>query len=139
MSEDLSKAAGAGIMVTIKNKEYKVSPLTMGDLVDFQMELRRQKLRLINDVADGWNADERTDLRRDVINTPVDVDEMQREMNSLLGFRFILWKCLSKENKITLEEVGQLVGLSEMEQLSPIIEAISGTSGSSSENPPVKL
>jgi len=137
MSEDLSKAAGAGVVVEIKGKEYKVSPLTMGDLVDFQMELRRQKLRLINDVSLGWDADERTDLRRDVINTPVDTEEMQREMNSLLGFRFILWKCLSKENTITLDEVGQLVGLAEMEQLSPIIEAISGTSGSS-ENPQEK-
>ena len=136
MSEDLSKAAGAGVKVTIKGKEYVVCPLTMGDLVDFQMELRRTKLRLINDVADAWSAEERADMRRDIINTPVDVDEMQREMNSLVGFRFILWKSLSKQNTITQEEVGNLVGLAEMEQLSPIIEAISGTAESGKNPPP---
>lgn len=136
MGEDLSKAAGAGVVVTIKGKEFVVSPLTMGDLSDFQMELRRQKLRLVNDVADSWTPEERADMRRDIINTPIDAEEMQREMNSLGGFRYILWKCLSKGNQITQEEVGQLVGLSEMEQLSPIIEAISGTGDKTPTNPP---
>lgn len=138
MSEDLSKAAGAGVVVTIKGKEFCVNPLTMGDLVDFQQELRRQKLRLINDVSDDWTVDERADMRRDVINTPVDAEEMQREMNSLVGFRYILWKCLSKGQQITQDEVGNLVGLSEMSELSPIIEAISGTGDKATENPPVK-
>lgn len=127
MAEDLSKAAGRGVEVEIDGATYKLSPLTMGDLADFQAHVRGQRLKTLKANLDGLDDDMKRELILGVINTPVDGDVMDREMSSFEGFRFLLWKSLGKEKKgLTVEQVGQMINTQNVKTLLPVIQAISG-------------
>jgi len=128
MSEDLSKAAGAGVKVTIGGKEYEVMPLTMGDLAEFQgyvRGVRREDVRAI--MADTADAAERLAALRRACSFAVEEGEMEAAMESFEGFRYILWRCLRKRQpELTLEGVGDLFTVADMKELLPVVQAISG-------------
>ena len=128
MAEDLSKAAGVGVEVTIGGKQYMVSPLTMGDLAEFQAHLRavrREDMKFL--VADIADAVERSAALRRACSFAVEEDEMEAAMESFEGFRFILWRCLRKKQpELTLEGVGDLFTVQDMRELLPVVQAISG-------------
>lgn len=137
MGEDLSKAAGRGVDVDIDGATWTLSPLTMGDLADFQAHVRSQRLRTLKENLDGLTEDLKRDLILGVINTPVDGDEMDREMSSFAGFRFLLWKSLSKKHaELTAEKVGQMINTQNIQTLLPVIQAISGMEDE--DRPPVE-
>jgi len=135
--EDLSKASGTGVEVTIGGKQYVVSPLTMGDLAEFQAHLRavrREDVRAL--VADWGDAAERLAALRRACSFAVEEDEMEAAMASFAGFRFLLWRCLRKKQpELTLEAVGDLFTARDMKELLPVVQAISGLGDE--ENPTV--
>jgi len=126
--EDLSKAAGSGVEVTIGGQQYTVMPLTMGDLAEFQAHIRaarREDVRAV--LADTADAAERLVALRRACSFAVEQDEMEAAMESPEGFRFILWRCLRKRHpELTLEAVGDLFTMAEMQELLPVVQAISG-------------
>jgi len=128
MSEDLSKAAGIGVEVTIGGGKYMVMPLTMGDLAEFQAHLRairREDMKFLT--ADMADVAERSAALRRACSFAVEEDEMEAAMESFEGFRFILWRCLRKKQpELTLEGVGDLFTVQDMRELLPVVQAISG-------------
>ena len=136
MSEDLSKAAGRGVEVEIDGKKWTVSPLTMGDLADFQSHVRGQRLATLREHLAGLSEEQQRDLILAVINTPVDGDEMDREMATFAGFRFLLWKSLGKAHTdLELDAVGQMLDAKAIAELLAVIQGISGIG--EDENAPV--
>jgi len=128
MSEDLSKAAGAGIDVTIGGRKYTVMPLTMGDLAEFQAYLRSARRADTREaVADIADPAERLSAMRKMSSFSITEEEMAAAMESFEGFRFLLWRCLRKRQaELTLEGVGDLFTVKDMKELLPVVQAISG-------------
>ncbi len=136
MSEDLSAAAGTGLKVTIGGCPYTVMPLTMGDLAEFQSHMRavrREDARAI--IAEIADPAERLTAMRKMCGFAVAQDEMAAAMETFDGFRFLLWRCLRKHHPdLTTEAVGDLFTVTDMKELLPVVQAISGLAGD--ENPP---
>ena len=128
MSEDLSKAAGVGQEVSIGGNQYEVMPLTMGDLAEFQAYVRGVRREDVLAVLAGTaDAAERLKTLRRACSFTIEEDEMEAAMESFEGFRFILWRCLRKKHpELTLEGVGDLFTVKDMEELLPVVQAISG-------------
>jgi len=132
MAEDLAKAAGLGRKIELtgpdgKKVEYEASPLTMGDLAAFQKYLGDCHLAAASTLIAGVPAAERYDMIRRASRETVSDKDMQQEMETFGGFRFILWRCLKKKKPdLTLEQTGELFTVRDLDKLLPVIQSISG-------------
>ena len=137
MSEDLSKAAGVGTVVEIKGEPYTMSPLTMGDLANFQGRLRSERLKQLLAVAGDMPTGERRSIMLSVLNTPIDGIEMEQEMSSFFGIRYLMWCSLSRTKPgLTEDMVGELLDTDTITELVPVLHGISGLGDT--DRPPVE-
>jgi|GEM_PF-2983147 len=117
--EDISKS---GIRVNIKGIEYKLGVLTIRDLADFRQHIKSKKIELVqNTIA---NPGERIELISKILDSAVDET---REMGTMEGVCFLLWKALQKEQKeITLAEVDMMIDLENIGEVSTILTKLGG-------------
>jgi len=130
MADSIANAAGTGVTVTIRGEDYKIRPLTVRDLAEFESYVRSKRIKaLIGDgAAEGLLPEERTRLVRDLASTPPSTEEVSAEMSTLGGVAFLLWRMLRKDRPgLTLVEASELVGMDNLQEVSAVIEAVSGT------------
>ena len=133
MSEDLSQASGKGIEIELGGRKMKISPLTMGDLAEFQAYVRAGRLKSAVAALREMDASERMPIIRGLLKEPIADADMEAEMASPSGSRFILWRSLRRaQPDLTIEQVGDLVTTEDVPNLLAVVEALSGTT----ENPP---
>jgi len=127
-SEDISKS---GITFSIKGKEYKLGVLTIRDLADFRQYCKGKKIKLIQETVKEPR--ERIELISKVLDSPIDET---REMGTMDGVCFLLWKALQKEQKeLTLEAVDKLIDLDNIGEVSEVLMKLGGKV----ENPILKV
>jgi len=133
MGEDLSQASGRGVEIELGGKKRMLSPLTMGDLADFQAHIRSERLRAVRLSLDGLSADVQQSTLVALAREPVDSVDMDREMSTPAGARYLVWSSLRKADKsLTLEIVGNMVTNTDVDRLIPLVQSISGVG---EENP----
>lgn len=136
IGEDLSQAAGRGVEVELNGKKWKLSPLTMGDLAEFQSHLHGKKLGKMKELLRELAPAEKLQAIGMAVGDSVTEDEMEREMTTFEGVRFVLWRCVRRSHpELTLEQAGDLFSMQDRLQL---LEAIRQISGMAAENPTAK-
>ena len=119
MSE-LTKVTGKEIELILEDKVYKCSVLTVNDIAEFESYAQSQKLQTIlkSYIAIGEKLD---------INS-VDLNENWWETfaPTTRGTRYILYLALKKSNKITLDEVGELITTKNTDKLVKFIPKLLG-------------
>ena len=125
----LPDMAGTSRMVEIKGKEYKVSPLDIDDLAEFETIVRMERNKaLLRSLEDS-------ELESDVIAEaigaaavkPVSLRDIGKNMSSMVGVRFLLWCALRKNYpELKLEEMGKLIDLDNFEEASRIVSELGG-------------
>ena len=117
--EDISKS---GIPFSIKGEEYKLGVLTIRDLADFRQYCKGKKIKLIQETVK--EPKERIELISRVLDSPIDET---REMGTMDGVCFLLWKVLQKEQKeLTLEDVDSLIDLENIGEISEVLMKLGG-------------
>ena len=118
--EDISKS---GITFSIKGKEYKLGVLTIRDLADFRQYIKGKKIKLIQETVE--DSKERIELISRVLDSPIDET---REMGTMDGVCFLLWKALEKGQKgLTLEAVDKIIDLDNIGEVSEVLMKLGGT------------
>ncbi len=117
--EDISKS---GVPFSIKGEEYKLGVLTIRDLADFRQYIKGKKIKLIQDIVK--EPKERIELISKVLDSFIDET---REMGTMDGVCFLLWKALEKEQKgLTLEDVDNLIDLDNIGEVSEVLMKLGG-------------
>jgi len=117
--EDISKS---GITFSIKGEEYKLGVLTIRDLADFRQYCKGKKIKLIQENVKEPR--ERIELISKVLDSPIDET---REMGTMDGVCFLLWKALEKGQKgLTLEDVDSLIDLDNIGEVSEVLMKLGG-------------
>ena len=117
--EDISKS---GVPFSIKGEEYKLGVLTIRDLADFRQYIKGKKIKLIQDIVK--EPKERIELTSKILDSPIDET---REMGTMDGVCFLLWKALQKEQKgLTLEDVDNLIDLNNIGEVSEVLMKLGG-------------
>ena len=138
MADSLSNAAGVGVAMNIAGKEYRIKPLTVRDLAEFEGYVRSKRLRTFMEAAEGLPAAEKSEIIRSIVGNPPTGDDVSREMETLDGVRFLLWKTLAKTSVgMTLDEAGDLVTADNLGEVSTALQAVSGTNEVNPQGPPV--
>jgi len=139
VSEDISQAAGASIEIEIKGKKWKLDPLTVGDLSALQEDIRNRRLAAARKACGSMPSTQLVDILTDIVRMPIDGETMDREMETIAGCQFAIWRSLRKTNpKLTIEQVGEMFTVDELfHSVLPLLQRLSGL-GADTENPPTK-
>ena len=138
--ETLSKVMGSPIFLKLKEKRYELTPISMGDMADFPQYIKGRRLEVVQDLRDRKKRiaiknysnkpeklsailrtlnGESLQLEIGIMESFVDAD---REMHTIDGARFLLWKAISiKHPEITLEDMDDLIDLDNIEESTAIL------------------
>lgn len=125
----LPDMAGTPRVVEIRGKEYKVSPLTIDDLAEFEVivrQIRNEEIRKEfkkSEISEELIAEKIVEYA----SKPVSWDNVQSAMNSMTGTRYILWQALKKHQpNLKLEDMGSLIGLDNFKEVTKIRNELGG-------------
>lgn len=138
--ESLSQVMGSPIFLKLKGKRYELTPISMGDMADFPQYIKGRRLEVVQDLRDRKKRiaiknysnkpeklsailrtlnGESLQLEIGIMESFVDAD---REMHTIDGARFLLWKAISiKHPEITLEDMDDLIDLDNIEESTAIL------------------
>lgn len=133
----LPDMAGTPRIVEIRGKEYKASPLDIDDLAEFETIVRMERNKaLLRSLKDS-------ELENDVIAEaigataakPVSLSDIDKNMGSMIGVRFLLWCALRKNHpELKLEEMGKLIDLDNFEEAANIVSELGGKATKKAKN-----
>ena len=122
-NDKLEDITGSGLPITIKGKEYKLGIFNMRDLADFRQYIKGQRIKIIQGTIESM--EEKLILINSIFVN--DVNET-KELQSVDGVCFMLWKCLQKyQTEMTLEDVDKIVDLDNVAEISTILMNVGGT------------
>jgi len=127
--DKLEDITGSGLPITIKGKEYKLGIFNMRDLADFRQYIKGQRIKIIQGTIESM--EEKLILINSIFVN--DVNET-KELQSVDGVCFMLWKCLQKyQTEMTLEDVDKMVDLDNVAEISKVLMNVGSTIKNSRE------
>jgi len=122
-NDKLEDITGSGLPITIKGKEYKLGIFNMRDLADFTQYIKGNRIKLVQKTVE--NMEEKLMLINSIFVNEVNET---RELQSVDGVCFMLWKCLQKyQTEITLKDIDNMVDLDNVAEISTILLNVGGT------------
>ena len=137
-SQDISQAAGTGVEIEVAGKKWKLLPLTVGDLAALQEDIRSRRCAAARQACTDMPAAQVVEILTDIIQAPIDGETMDREMETMAGCQFSLWRSLKKTHtELSLKAVGEMFAMDELfKAILPVLQSISGMGAD--ENPPAQ-
>jgi len=137
--ETLSQMMGSPMFLKLKGKKYELTPISMGDMADFPQYIKGRRIEVAQDVRDAKRRkaikNSTNPVKLDAVLRTINNDSLQlevgimesfvdadREMHTIDGARFLLWKAISiKHPDITLEDMDDLIDLDNIEESTAIL------------------
>lgn len=120
-----AEATGKGIEITLRGKTYKLTPVTINDLAEFETYIRNERMKIVSQAALGFPPDERREMVMDALT--VTQSTLLREINSIRGARFLIHRAmLQNYPDMKLEDVGQLCGVDNLPEVMAILDNMYG-------------
>jgi hypothetical protein len=130
--ESLAKTLNAIKEVTIGDKTYKMSSVTLNDLAAYEVHLKRERVQEILKL--DIPKKELYPLVLEINRDGIDPDELTGRLNTLTGIRWLIWKCVSKhDQEISIEAIAESLDINNMtdaiEAVLDIPEEVEGEQG----------
>tara|TARA_Y100000310_G_C20558578_1_gene751840 strand:- start:279 stop:689 length:411 start_codon:yes stop_codon:yes gene_type:complete len=123
--ESLAKTLNAIKEVTIGDKVYKLSSVTLNDLAAYESYLKSQQCKDI--LALDIPKKEMYPLISAINREGIDPDELSARLLTISGIRFLVWRLVSKrQDDVTIEQIGDDLDLQNMNS---VVEAILDLTG----------
>ena len=139
MDDSLAHVVGTPLTVTLREKEYKIAPLRLGDIAEFESYIRSRKLKELLNATESLDIQDKQQLINILLATDVTPEEIVAESSKISGMRFLAFLALKRHNpeiKI-LEQVDDLIGLDNLEEVGAILDIQAGGTGRPPQ-PPVQ-
>jgi len=134
---DLADMVGAPKKVTIKGREYQVSPLTINDLAEFEAEVKKIRSEDIRKELKEAGLPDEIVAQKIVENVSksISMDDVTNAMGTMRGTRYLLWCALRKNHKeLKLEDMGDLITLDNFDEATGIITQLGGRAVEKAKN-----
>jgi len=132
--DSLARAAGDLISVTLNGKEYRVKPLTLGDLAEFESRIKSDRIKAFQEASAEFAPDLRRATLIDLISRALTSEEVTAEMSTLSGIRFLFWQMLVKEQpELVLDDMSRIVDLQNLGEIEAMVQTLGAPD---EENPP---
>ena len=120
-----AEATGKGIEITLRGKTYKLTPITVNDLAEFETYIRNERLKIVSEAAKGFESSERREMIMDALTVTQGV--LLREITSVRGARFLIHRAmLPNDPDMKLEDVGDLCGVDNLTEVMGVLDNMYG-------------
>lgn len=110
MADEIEKAAGSGITVTIDGEDYEIGPPRIADYLALKKFMRSNRIAEFREAAGDMDARERMQIIKDLVSEPIPQDDLEAELRTAEGSRFMLWRVLRRTRpELTLEKLDELM------------------------------
>jgi hypothetical protein len=133
---ELNRVAGRPTTATIKGKEYKLSVLTIDDLADFEKRVKDERLEKAIGSLQKAKVDPETIAKaaENMLNKELTIEQLQEAMGTVSGTRYLLWCALKQNHDVKLENMGDLVDLDNIDDVTGIIQNLGGKAAEKAKN-----
>jgi len=125
----LPDMAGTPRTVEIRGKEYKVSPLDIDDLAEFETIVKMERNKALFRSLEGSGLKDAViaEAIGATVARPISLSEIDKNMSSMVGVRFLFWSALRRNHpELKLEEMGKLIDLDNLKEVSKIVSGLGG-------------
>ena len=125
--DSLGSTVGKGITVTLKGKEYNLSPITIDDLAAFEKYIKSQRLAEFLASSENIESGEKARIIQSILSSPLVDEGITAEMNTISGIRFMLYRALRGNKGIELEKMGEIIDKDSIQEVFTILNEAGGT------------
>ena len=133
MGSTPGSASRKSVEIELKGKKYTVLEPNINELAMFESYVRSSRLALYLDAAKNIDSKERQEMVQAILKTPIEGEDIQAELQSLDGMRYMLFLVMRHNPGITHESMGDLIDLSNLKEVSSILDGF----GEEETNPPL--
>ena len=116
------------VTMEIQGKDYTLKELTVDGLADFENFVRSQRLKIFMAAVEGMDPEEVSAARMDILRATLRGADLDSEMNTINGGRYIIYLALRDNPGVTLASMSELITL---ENLGTILDAVNALSAES--------
>ncbi len=124
------------IEVTIKGKQFMLSPITLGDFAALEQHVKSANVNTFVDVAKSalLTGKEVAEGIREILDSQGSSAPFQASSSD--GTLFLLWRAINKNHSdLTLDDVGNLVGIEDMHIIQTLMSGAQEDKEESSSDP----
>ncbi|NVM21312.1 MAG: hypothetical protein HWN68_05985 [Desulfobacterales bacterium] len=133
----LPDMAGTPRIVEIKGKEYRMSPLDIDDLAEFETvaTIQRNKALFESIKSSGLEDTLIAEAIGATASRPISLNDITKYMWTMTGVRFLLWRTLRKNHpQMKQEDAAKLVDFENLEQISKQLMELGGKAAKKAKN-----
>ena len=102
----IDKLCGIGEKITLNEKEYILSPMTVADMGEIGGYVKSQRLKIFETANPNLTLTEKIEIK----NQDASIDEINSEMSTISGSIFYIWLSLKHYHpELTLKYVSELI------------------------------
>lgn len=110
------------ITITIKGKEYTLSPLTIGAVKNVPNYIKGCNIKLIQESVAG---ELKNELIREELKRDISADELEKWQSSPEGLIYVVWASLKVKHDLSPQDVGDLFDIDDLALLNSAVEKMS--------------
>jgi len=134
--DSIDKAAGAGVTITIKGKDYVIKPYVVGDYIALRSYIQSNRIKAFRNASDGMEAIEKAKIIVELSSQIISESELMQESITPGGMIFMLWRVLSKtDSNIKLDDMDELLEGEEFNDLFAISEGLNKADNEKGSDP----
>lgn len=134
----LDHATGEGLILKIKDKEYKTTPLKMKHLGELKARIRSQMVLAAREASDATNPYLQNDLIAKVVTAPLGMGTISEEMSSPDILQWLIWRCISVNNpEFSIHELDDM-SMTGLDELASVLGNVFGDSEDTGQTPEEK-
>jgi len=119
-------AARNVVEATLKGKKYTFLEPGLDELALFESHVKSKRLETYLDAAKNVPPEEKQNMITTILRTPLDQEAVTEELNTLEGVRYMLYLCLRKNEGVELDNLSDIVDLSNLDEATAILDGIGG-------------
>lgn len=126
MGSTPGSVARRSIEVTLKGKAYVAYEPDIDELALFESHIKSTRLDMFLKVSESMDATARQETISNILKTPIENEEIQAELTTLDGVRYMTYLILKENPGVTLEGMRDIVDLSNISEVIAILDGLGG-------------
>jgi len=125
------------IDVTLKGKKYSIREPNIDELTMFENRVKSDRLKMFMAASGDIELKDRIRMVADILKEPMSANDIQAELTTLSGVRYMLYLVMRHNPDITEDDMGSIVDLSNLAEVSAILDGLGADDSSEvpEENP----
>ena len=116
--------ARRSLKLTLKGKEYVAFEPDINELAMFESHIKSTRLETFLNASGGMEPADRQEAISAILKTSISSDEIQAELTSLDGVRYMSYLILKSNPGVTLEGMGDIIDLSNIGDVIAVLDSL---------------